>query len=227
MAITLSDQSALIVIDVQRGLDDPSWGPRDNPECEANIGKLLAAWRAREWPVVFVRHDSRQPGSPLAPDQPGNAFKPIVTGQPDLLVVKSVNSAFYGEPSLESWLRTHGLKRILFSVHKPDEPTVGGGAWDYSLFVTAVNRRGGYITIPAGGEGTWTWSALAAVEPADDSSLLTRFACGFIDTQGADYSWSDCFPNGIEDHWTVEVGPLVERSRVEASVERWRHAARG
>src|SRR5438067_7729176 len=113
MAIDLPERSALLVIDVQRGLDDPSLGARDNPACEANIAKLLAAWRERGWPTVFVRHDSRIAGSPLAPGHPGNAFKDVVSGKPDLLVVKSVNSAFYGEPSLEPWLRERSITGLV------------------------------------------------------------------------------------------------------------------
>ncbi len=104
--------SALIVVDVQRAFDDPVWGRRDNPECEANVAALIAGWREREWPVVFVRHDSVEPGSTLAPGTPGNAFKDVITGEPDLLVTKTVNSVFYGEPSLQAWLDGRGLERI-------------------------------------------------------------------------------------------------------------------
>ena len=104
-----STPAALIVVDVQQGFADPSWGARDNPDCEANISALLSAWRATGWPVVFVRHDSAEPGSTLAPGQPGNAFQALITGEPDLLVVKQTNSAFYGTPDLHAWL---GEQRI-------------------------------------------------------------------------------------------------------------------
>ncbi|HYI37761.1 MAG TPA: cysteine hydrolase family protein [Thermoleophilaceae bacterium] len=107
------DRAALIVVDVQRAFDDPVWGPRDNPDCEANVARLLAAWRKRGWPVVFVRHDSEEEGSPLAPDHPGNAFKDEITGEPDLLVTKQVNSAFYGDPDLHAWLSAHNLSDIV------------------------------------------------------------------------------------------------------------------
>src|SRR4051794_16589637 len=60
---------ALLVIDVQKAFDDADFrGRRNNPECEANVAALLAAW---EGPRVYVRHDSDEAGSPLAPGHPG------------------------------------------------------------------------------------------------------------------------------------------------------------
>ncbi len=62
--------------------------------------------------MVFVRHDSVTPGSPLRPGQPGNQFKSVVTGEPDLMVTKSVNSAFYGDPDLHSWLQANDVTGV-------------------------------------------------------------------------------------------------------------------
>ena len=61
---------ALLVVDVQKGLEDPAWGRRDNPDCERNIAALIERWREQDRPVVFVRHDSVEPDSPLRPDSP-------------------------------------------------------------------------------------------------------------------------------------------------------------
>jgi nicotinamidase-related amidase len=107
------DRVALIVVDVQQGFDHPVWGPRNNPACEENISALIEAWRAAGQPLVYVRHDSSEPDSPFAPGQRGNDFQEILTGEPDLLVVKSVNSAFHGEPDLAGWLRDEGIDRIV------------------------------------------------------------------------------------------------------------------
>ena len=103
---------ALLVIDVQQAFDDPSWGSRNNPDCERNVGRLIDDFRRRGEAVVFVRHDSDEPGSTLAPGQPGNAFKDVVGGDPDLLVTKSVNSAFLGDQDLDGWLKERGIGRI-------------------------------------------------------------------------------------------------------------------
>ena len=104
---------ALIVIDVQQGFSNYDVaGERNNPECETNITKLIDAWRARGLPIVFVRHDSKEPTSVLRPGQPGNDFKPALTGTPDLIVSKSVNSAFYGTPDLDAWLKANGINEL-------------------------------------------------------------------------------------------------------------------
>ncbi len=105
--------AALIVVDVQEGFADERWGPTTNVACEGNIRSLLGAWRGRGWPVVLVRHDSSDPSSPLRPGQSGNRFMEGIDGSCDLLVVKSVNSAFYGDPDLDSWLRSQGLAEVV------------------------------------------------------------------------------------------------------------------
>ena len=98
------DRTALVVVDVQRAFDDLAyWGRRNNPECEANIASLIGAWRDAGRPLVFVRHEF---------ESHDHAFKDVVTGEPDLLVSKQVNSAFYGSPDLDGWLRENGIGSI-------------------------------------------------------------------------------------------------------------------
>lgn len=106
---------ALIVIDMQRAFDDLDfWGPTTNPECEANVAALTAAWAASGDPVVVVRHDSVSSGSPLHPASPGNALVDSVAAvQPALFVTKNVNSAFYGDPDLHSWLGDRNISELV------------------------------------------------------------------------------------------------------------------
>lgn len=108
----VSSTTALIVVDLQTGFDDPKWGRRNNPECEANIVVLVEAWQAAGRPVVYVRHDSVTPGSPLRPGLPGNALRPELPSNPDLLVTKDVNSAFFGSPDLHGWLQDRGVTGV-------------------------------------------------------------------------------------------------------------------
>jgi len=104
---------ALIVIDVQKGFEEYDIkGERNNPDCEANIVKLIDAWRNKNLPIVYVKHNSKSETSVLRPNQPGNDFKDIITGTPDLLVTKSVNSAFYGTPDLYKWLQENQIEAV-------------------------------------------------------------------------------------------------------------------
>ena len=87
--------SALILIDIQMGFDDPVWGPRNNPMAETNAGRLLAEWRKRAAPICHIRHISTEAGSPLIGD--GANFKPEVSPRgPEPIFEKNVNSAFIG-----------------------------------------------------------------------------------------------------------------------------------
>ena len=103
---------ALIVIDVQRGFADPGWGPRNNPRCEENVAALVERWQRAGEPIVLVRHDSEEPGSPLAVGRPGNDFQDVVPAEADLLVTKQTHSAFHGTPDLAAWLRERGIGEV-------------------------------------------------------------------------------------------------------------------
>ncbi len=87
----------LILIDQQKAMRHPKWGPRNNPEAENNIARLLAAWRARKQPIIHVKHDSTSPDSPFRPGQEGNEFLPLTAPLPgETVVAKNVHSAFIG-----------------------------------------------------------------------------------------------------------------------------------
>ena len=97
----------LLIIDVQKGFDDPSWGDRNNPGAEANISRLLEAWRTANRPVIHVRHFSRTAASPLHPGRDGSAFKDEAMPWPqEPILSKQVNSAFIGT-NLERRLKAY------------------------------------------------------------------------------------------------------------------------
>jgi nicotinamidase-related amidase len=111
----MSQQSdaALVVIDVQQGMDDPRGGTRNNPDAEQRIADLLAGWRGAGRPVIHVQHLSLEAGSPLREDLPGHAFKKEalpIPGEP--VFQKHVNSAFIGT-ELETYLRGHDIDSLV------------------------------------------------------------------------------------------------------------------
>ena len=91
----LPANAALVIIDLQKAFDDPIYSRRNNPDAEANTGRLLAAWRRTGRPVIHVQHLSREAESPYRPGQPGCDFKDEVRPQAGALVIqKSTNNAF-------------------------------------------------------------------------------------------------------------------------------------
>jgi nicotinamidase-related amidase len=107
-APTLPASAALLIIDLQKAIDAPYWGRRNNPGAETNVARLLAAWRASGRPIYHVRHDSTEPQSAYRPGQPGNDFKPEAMPLPgETVIVKRANSAFIGT-DLEQRLRAAG-----------------------------------------------------------------------------------------------------------------------
>ncbi len=108
--------SALLIIDLQKAIDDPAWaglGPRNNPGAEGAIAHLLQAWRRRNLPVWHVRHDSTSPGSTYRPGQPGNDFKPEAEPLPgEPVIAKNTPCAFAGT-GLEVRLRAAGITALV------------------------------------------------------------------------------------------------------------------
>lgn len=111
----IQDNAALIVVDVQEGFDDPSFmGKRNNPAADHNIEAIIKTWEKAKRPIVVVQHNSVSSGSVLNPSKPGNSLKPYVKSvKPDLAVSKSVNSAFYGTPDLDQWLKSSDIHQIV------------------------------------------------------------------------------------------------------------------
>jgi nicotinamidase-related amidase len=113
---SLPPDAVLLVIDVQKGMDRYAEEyHRNNPPLEANLARLLDAWRASGRPVIHVQHLSKLPTSPLRPGQAGCEIKDEVApraGEP--VVQKSVNSAFIGT-NLEADLRRLGRSTLVLT----------------------------------------------------------------------------------------------------------------
>ena len=108
-----SNQTPLIVIDVQKGFDDPVWGNRNNPQAEDNISSLLKQWRKTSKPVIHVHHCSLEKDSPLREGYSGNEVKEIAKPlQHEITFKKHVNSAFIGT-QLESYLNENDFNTIV------------------------------------------------------------------------------------------------------------------
>ena len=103
----------LIIIDLQKAIDDPSWGIRNNPDAEIKIGELLKHWRELDLPLLHVKHMSTEPNSKYAPDTPTNAFKAVVEPrESEQVLEKSANSAFI-RTDLDAMLQQRGITELI------------------------------------------------------------------------------------------------------------------
>ncbi|KAB7665894.1 cysteine hydrolase family protein [Bacillus sp. B1-b2] len=116
MTKTIKELPALMILDVQKGFDDPYWGDRNNPKAEDNIVSLLKEWRNRIGHVIYSQHMSIQPDSPLHyKNKRGVEFKDCI--QPlntEAIFQKNVNSAFIGT-GLETYLKEQNIHSVLIT----------------------------------------------------------------------------------------------------------------
>jgi nicotinamidase-related amidase len=106
-------RTALLLIDIQQGMDSPSFGKRNNLDAERKAAALLAAWRAAGAPIVHIQHLSVRPDSVFRPGQPGAELKEDVRPAPgEPLFQKRANCAFIGT-TLETHLRQCGISHLV------------------------------------------------------------------------------------------------------------------
>ncbi len=110
---TLTDNTALIIVDVQDGLDDPIHGERNNPDAEQNMARLLADWREKQRPIFYVQHMSVQPHSTLRPELPGNKIKDIIAPQGDEPIIQKTASNGFVGTDLEQRLRDQNIESVV------------------------------------------------------------------------------------------------------------------
>ncbi|WP_145140286.1 cysteine hydrolase family protein [Pseudomonas duriflava] len=135
-----STPPALLIIDQQQGLLSPTLGPRNHPEAEQRIETLLLAWRLHAWPVVHIRHISRESGSVFAPGQAGADFQPALRPLAgEAVFEKNVTDAFI-HSGLERWLHVRGIRHVVIT----------GAASENSVEATARTASNlGFVTLVA------------------------------------------------------------------------------
>lgn len=106
---------ALLIIDVQMAFVHFAQNgvPRSEPDAEANIAKLLNAFRIAGLKTCHIHHHSLEDGSPFAADLPGaevQGFARPMDGE--AVYIKHVNSSFIGT-NLEQDLREQGITQLI------------------------------------------------------------------------------------------------------------------
>ena len=114
--------TALLLIDIQAGFDDPTyWGlQRSNIHFESNIRRLLCAFREvadesahqNEPRIIHVKHSSSSQKSPLFAGKPGHEFHACAQPRPfEVVITKKEHGAFMGT-NLEEVLRSNHVRTL-------------------------------------------------------------------------------------------------------------------
>ncbi|MGG1629537.1 cysteine hydrolase family protein [Rossellomorea sp. NRS-1567] len=107
--------SALIIVDVQKAFDDPKWGERNNVNAEENISKILKVWRAKGGQVIHIQHKSGNPDSVFHPGNKGFTIKELVSPlEEEVVITKKVNSSFIGT-NLEELLKANHINTVIIT----------------------------------------------------------------------------------------------------------------
>src|ERR1700722_12264539 len=104
---------ALIVIDMQNGFDETTWGARNNPQAEARVALLMSTWRSAAATLLHVHHCSVSSTGSFRPGSRGIEPKPEAMPRGSEVVYhKRVNSAFIGT-TLEEDLRKREINTLV------------------------------------------------------------------------------------------------------------------
>ncbi|MCS4242604.1 nicotinamidase-related amidase [Rhizobium sp. BIGb0125] len=108
-------KTALIIIDMQMDMQQRIDAGRDhvNGEAPEKITALATTFRAKNLPVLHIRHAESNPASPFNPGAPGYQPMPCgkeVDGEP--IFVKNTSSGF-ASTDLAEYLRSNGIEDLV------------------------------------------------------------------------------------------------------------------
>lgn len=105
----------LLVIDVQKAFEHPSWGKRNNLSAEENIATLIKCWNDNDGVVIYVKHLTENKDSLFYHKSESSEFRDMISPEKkDIVITKNVNSAFIGT-DLEETLRKMDCKSIVIT----------------------------------------------------------------------------------------------------------------
>ncbi len=133
--------SAVVVIDVQRGLFCTEPAPFEAEAVVKRINAVTARARRAGAPVFFIQHDGEPGGEDVVPFTEGWKLHPELEVRPGELVIrKTTCDAFYGTP-LEAELKSRGITTLVLMGYATDfcvDATLRSGASkDFSVVVVA------------------------------------------------------------------------------------------
>jgi nicotinamidase-related amidase len=115
----MSNDTALLVIDVQVGLVEGAESAYRGAEMLANINRLLAKARTTGIPVIYIQHDGSEAGR-LAVGSPGWQIHPAITPIDGEAIVRKRASDAFHETILQRELESRSIKRLVITGMKTE-----------------------------------------------------------------------------------------------------------
>ncbi len=111
-------ETALVIIDVQKAMDHPKWGKRNNPHAEENMKSLLSYARKNNWSIFHIQDCSSDPSSPYRAGQPLHDFKEEVKPVLGENIIQKTNSNAFEGTEFLSGLKAEKIEKfVVTGVH--------------------------------------------------------------------------------------------------------------
>ena len=145
---------ALVIIDCQEAIDEFDSSVHSNRDAEARIGELLAFWRINGFPIVHVRHSSKDPNSPYHRLKKTYKFKgELAPNSEEKVVTKSENCAFIGT-DLHEFLQASQISELVvcgvLTHHSVDATVRHANALGYKVIVPENCTASFPLILPSG-----------------------------------------------------------------------------
>ena len=133
--------TAVLVIDVQKGLFCSKPAPFEAEAVVARINAVTAQARQAGAPVIFIQHDGEPGGEDVVPFTEGWKLHPALEVLPGELVIRKTTCDAFYDTSLEAELRSRGITTLLLMGYATDfcvDATLRSAASkDFSVIVVA------------------------------------------------------------------------------------------
>ena len=149
----MSNNTALLIIDVQLGMFDESDPVFQGDKLLSTIGELIGRAREAGVPVVYVQHDGTE-GHPLEPDSPGWPIHPGIAPVEGELVIHKQDPDSFQETALQDELQKREIGHLV----------IAGIQTEYCVDTTCRRAYSlGYdVTLVQDGHSTWNAGGLTA-----------------------------------------------------------------
>jgi nicotinamidase-related amidase len=149
----MSNDTAVVIIDVQVGMFDPADPVYRGEEMLATLKRLLAKARAAQIPLFYVQHNEGK-GAPLETNTPGWQIHEAIAPREGEPVIQKHYPDSFQQTTLQDELQARGIKKLV----------IAGIQTDYCIDTSC--RRAfslGYeVTLVKDGHSTWNDAAITA-----------------------------------------------------------------